>query len=87
MPKAILIEDQGMYLYNGLTLKRDLLKRDGSGRVAFVEVGSGNLQMILPQEMLEEYKFPLDEELEDEDIDEQSDPSEGFAEFLPDAEG
>lgn len=65
MPKAILIEDDFIYTWQGKQVKRDLLKRDGSGMVAFVDVGNGTLYKIPAQEELESHTFPIDSPLDE----------------------
>lgn len=83
MPKAVLINDGRIYTWQGKQVKRDLLERDGSGKLAFVEVGTGVVHKIPAQDELTYEEFPLDEVLGDSDsMDEDTDPIEGFADFL-----
>lgn len=84
MPKAIQITDSKIYMWGHLAVKRDLLGRNGGGKVAFVEAGNGTVHLISGQENLEPLpEIPLDAGLEDSDsINESTDPSEGFADFL-----
>ena len=84
--KAILIDsDQTVYLWEDKKIKRDLFKRDGGGKVSFVEVDSGVVIKIPAQADLKKYEVAVDTAVEQEEIEEDevfTDPSEGFSDFL-----